>query len=175
MNTKLQNVRISYARLFEPRAFAPGDPEKYSTQILIPKDDKENLEKLKNAIESAKEDLGKKVKPKISVWRDGDTDSSANDATAGHIFFNASASDKPPVVGKSRQPLTKDEIWSGCYCNVIVSIYGTLKGGAKVCAGLNGVQLVQHGDRLDGRQSVEQMFEELEPLPEDDTSFVTID
>ena len=32
-------VRLSYPQLFEPKAFEPGDPERYSCMILIPKTD----------------------------------------------------------------------------------------------------------------------------------------
>ena len=159
----LKNVRILYAQLFEPRAFAPGDDPKYSTQILIPKKDTEQLKKLSNLIvQVTEEDLGKKARPAQKPYRDGDTDVSASDTTAGHIFFNASAKTAPQVVGRKLQPLTSHQIWSGCYVNVSVSIYGTSKGGPKICAGLNNVQLVKEGDRLDGRKSAEDEFEALD-------------
>ena len=48
----LQNVRLSFVALLEPKAFE-GQAEKYSCMILIPKDDKKNLAKIERAIDAA--------------------------------------------------------------------------------------------------------------------------
>ena len=46
--------RISFANIWEARSINGGD-EKYSVSLLIPKDDKATLAKIKKAIEAAKE------------------------------------------------------------------------------------------------------------------------
>ena len=46
--------RISFANIWEPKSIN-GSDEKYSVSLLIPKDDKATLAKIKKAIEAAKE------------------------------------------------------------------------------------------------------------------------
>src|SRR5690625_6061011 len=46
-------VRFSYLHVFEPHAVEEGQEKKYSVSILIPKDDKETLARIKKAIENA--------------------------------------------------------------------------------------------------------------------------
>lgn len=39
-------VRLSYANVWEPKVQSEGQKPKYSVSIIIPKDDKDTLEKL---------------------------------------------------------------------------------------------------------------------------------
>ena len=58
MSTKitLKNVILSYPNLFNAKQIMNQGEPKFSTAILISKDDKENIKKLKAAIEEAKKD-----------------------------------------------------------------------------------------------------------------------
>ena len=48
-------VRLSYVHLLQPYANVPGQEEKYSCTILLPKSDTETMNRIQAAIEAAKE------------------------------------------------------------------------------------------------------------------------
>ena len=48
-------VRFCYVNVFEPTAMSEGDTPKYNVCILIPKSDTKTLDKVKAAIEAAKQ------------------------------------------------------------------------------------------------------------------------
>ena len=55
MSTKVitGKVRFSYVNIFKSRAFQSGQDAKYSVCLLIPKDDKATVKKIRAAIEEA--------------------------------------------------------------------------------------------------------------------------
>lgn len=95
--------RISFANIWEPKSIN-GSDEKYSVSLLIPKDDKTTLVKIKKAIEAAKEAAKeKKWNGKIPAnlklpMHDGDIDRPDDENYAGHFFFNATSKDAPQIV-----------------------------------------------------------------------------
>lgn len=168
-------VRLSYAHIWEPVAIEEGAEKKYSVSIIIPKDDKVTLNKIKRAIEAAKEQ-GKtsKFQGKIPAnlktpLRDGDVDRPEDEAYANSYFINCSAKTKPGIVDKNRSPiLSQDEVYSGCYGHVSITFYPFNTSGSKgIAAGLNHIMKVKDGDSLGGRSTAESDFAELE-LDDDD-------
>lgn len=150
-----------------------GEP-KYSTAILIPKEDKETLRKYKAIIDTLKKQAeakyGGKLPTKFHVpLRDGDEEKPDDEAYSGHYFFNASSKNKPGIVkpiGKDGNGKTKfqeitdtTEVYSGCYAKVSVNFYlFDTKGNKGIAAGLNNIVKVQDGDFLGGRSSVSDDF-----------------
>lgn len=174
-NTKVitGKVRLSYAHIFTPQSIDGGD-EKYSTAILIPKEDKETLRKIKAATDAAKE-LGKskwggKVPANCKTpLRDGDEERPDDEVYAGHYFLNATSKTKPGIAkpigqgadGKMKfQEITDStEVYSGCYVKVSLNFYPfDAKGNRGVAAGLNNIVKIQDGDFLGGRASVQEEF-----------------
>ena len=47
--------RLSYVHVFKPHASVPGAEEKYSTTVLVPKNDVETKQKIDAAIKAATE------------------------------------------------------------------------------------------------------------------------
>ncbi|EHQ63932.1 phage-associated protein [Paenibacillus dendritiformis C454] len=166
-------VRLSYANVWEPQSVDGGDP-KYSVSILIPKDDKETLRKIKAATDLLKEQAKAKYNGKLPAkfhtpLRDGDEERPDDEAYAGHYFFNASSKNKPGIakpIGKGSDGKTKfqeitdtTEVYSGCYAKVSVNFYlFDTKGNKGIAAGLNNIVKVQDGDFLGGRSSVNDDF-----------------
>jgi len=174
-------VRLSYVRLFEPQVTENGDErlERYSCSILIPKEDKETLRKIKAAIDAAIQDgikskWGGKLPPNLKKpLRDGDTDRPDDPAYAGHYFINASSLTKPGIAkpigrgpdGKMRfQEITDStEVYSGCYARVSLNFYAYNKNGNKgIGAGINNVVKVQDGEYLGGRARLEDEFADVD-------------
>lgn len=102
--------RISFANIWEARSINGGD-EKYSVSLLIPKDDKATLAKIKKAIEAAKEAAKSKkwsgkLPPNLKMpMHDGDVDRPDDENYAGHYFFNATSKDAPQIVDRHVQPI----------------------------------------------------------------------
>lgn len=174
-------VRLSYVRLFEPQVTENGDErlERYSCSILIPKEDKETLRKIKAAIDAAIQDginskWGGKLPPNLKKpLRDGDTERPDDPAYAGHYFLNASSLNRPGIAkpigkgpdGKMRfQEITDStEVYSGCYARVSLNFYAYNKNGNKgVGAGINNVVKVQDGEYLGGRARLEDEFADVD-------------
>lgn len=182
-------VRLSYVHVFQPQSIDGGE-EKYSTSILIPKEDKETLRKIKTAIEAAKE-LGKsqwggKIPANLKLpLRDGDEERPDDEAYAGHYFINASSKTKPGIakpIGKTPDGKTKfeeitdsTEVYSGCYARVSINFYPFNKNGNRgIAVGLNNIVKVQDGEPLGGRARLEDEFAEIEfdDVLEDDDDFL---
>lgn len=161
--------RISFAIIWEARSIN-GSEEKYSVSLLIPKDDKATLAKIKKAIEAAKEAAkekkwGGKIPANLKLpMHDGDIDRPDDENYAGHFFFNATSKDAPQIVDRHVQPILDPmECGSGDYCNVSVNFYGFAASGNKgIAAGLQNIQLVRHGERLAGRPTAASDFESIE-------------
>lgn len=161
-------VRFSYANVFEPRAASEGDTPKYSVSLIIDKDDEETLEKIEAAIELAikqgeKKLAGKSGKVKRSALklplRDGD-DERDEEAYEGMMFVSANSSRKPGVVDADLQPIIDpDEFYSGCYGRASINFYAFDSNGNKgIACGLNNLQKLEDGERLDGGTSAEEDF-----------------
>ena len=173
--------RISFANIWEARSINGGD-EKFSVSLLIPKDDKATLAKIKKAIEAAKEAAkekkwGGKLPPNLKLpMHDGDIDRPDDENYAGHFFFNATSKDAPQIVDRHVQPILDPmECGSGDYCNVSVNFYGFAASGNKgIAAGLQNIQLVRHGERLAGRPTAASDFVEVEgdDFDDDDMDFL---
>ena len=91
-------VRFSYVNIFKSRAFQSGQDAKYSVCLLIPKDDKATVKKIRAAIEEAIQEGiaskwgGKKPGNLKLPLRDGD-DERADEAPEyeGMFFLNANS------------------------------------------------------------------------------------
>lgn len=161
-------VRFSYVHVFEPSAAAEGAEEKYSVSIIIDKGDKKTLAAIKAAIEEAKQ-LGKNKltdsKGRIPAnlkqpLRDGDVDRPEDEAYANSMFLTASSFRKPGVVGKNPSvPLTEDDFYSGCYGRASINFYAFNTANSRgIACGLNNLQKLEDGDRLDGGTSAAEDF-----------------
>jgi hypothetical protein len=168
----IKNGVASYMTVFEGREDDNG-VMKFSTSILLDKEDSqvEKINEICDKLLAAK--FGNKAKfGKVyhHPLRDGDEERPDDAAYAGKMFFNASAKRQPGVVDQNLRPVIDDEVaYSGCTFNFSVNFYSfeakdkhgkVLNKG--VAAGLNNMQLVKQGDRLDGRAKPEEEFEVIE-------------
>jgi len=167
-------VRLSYAHLFKPTAIAEGQDPKYSVCVLIPKSDKATLQKIKAAVDAAKQQGASKWGGKIPAnlktpLRDGDEERPDQDEYKGMYFLNASSKQAPGIVDKQCNPiLDSTEVYSGCYGRVSMNFYPFAQAGNKgIACGLNHVQKIADGDYLGGRSRAEDDFEAMEEEGDD--------
>ena len=157
--------RFSFLHCWEPVGINGSEP-KYSVSAIIPKSDKETINKIKAAIEQVKTES-------VSVWggkvpanlktplRDGDTDRPDDEAYADSYFFNANSKLKPQVVDNKVEPiLDQSEVYSGCYGNISVNFYAYSANGNKgIAAGLGNIQKLEDGESLGGRTTAAEDFD----------------
>ena len=168
-------VRFAYVHVFEPFAMSADQEPKYSVCLIIPKSDKETLQKIENAIEAVK-------KTQVSVWggkmpanlksplRDGDVDRPGQEEFANSYFINASTKQKPGVVDAKLNPiLDSTEVYSGCYGRASINFFAYNRAGNKgIGCGLNHIQKLEDGDYLGSRTRPEDDFEPYEPEDEEE-------
>lgn len=165
MNVTTGEVRLSYVHLFKPYAAMPGQEEKYSCTILVPKADMDTMARLNNAIEAAKQKgitdkWGGVCPPMVPTpVYDGDGVRPSDGMPfgpecKGHWVFTASAKvDYPPeVVDASGNPIiNQSEVYSGMYAYVNVTFYPYAFGGKKgIGCGLGPVMKRRDGEALGG-------------------------
>lgn len=160
--------RMSYLHCWEPEAINGGEP-KYSVSAIIPKSDKETLNKIKAAVEQAKKESlskwGGKVPANLKLpLRDGDIDRPDDEAYANSYFFNANGRQAPQVVDAKVQPvIDQSEVYSGCYGRISVTFYGYNSNGNRgIAAGLGNVQKLRDGEPLGSRTNAADDFEAME-------------
>lgn len=170
MSTKVitGKVRFSYVNIFKSRAYKDGQDAKYSVCLLIPKEDKATIKKIKAAIDEAVQEGiaskwgGKKPANLKLPLRDGD-DERADEAPEyeGMYFLNANSSQKPGIVDKDlNEILDPDEVYSGCWGRASINFYAFNTNGNKgVGVGLNNIQKLKDDTRLGAaRASAESDF-----------------
>lgn len=154
----INDVRLVYVHLEEPRAAAEGAEPKYSCTLIIPKNHKQ-LPEIKEAIQAAAlQKFGSKPPKGLrNPLRDGDAVDDSGERIKGPEFSDAyflSASNKKPVeviAGKAKMPATSEHMRGGNYASVKVGFYGYDAAGNKgIGCGLNGVWITRRGEPLGG-------------------------
>lgn len=143
--------------IFKSRAFQAGQDAKYSVCLLIPKEDKATIKKIKAAIDAAVQDGisskwgGKKPANLKQPLRDGDAER-ADEAPEyeGMYFLNCNSTQKPGIVDKDlNEILDPDEVYSGCWGRASINFFPFNTNGNKgVGVGLNNIQKLKDDDRL---------------------------
>jgi len=157
-------VRFSYANVFEPKSINGSEP-KYSVSLIIPKEDKVTIDKIKAAIEVAKQEglskLGGKIPANLKTpLRDGDIDRPDDPAYANSYFVNANSTIRPGIVDANLQPIIDStEFYSGCYGRASIVFYAYNANGNKgIACGLQNLQKLEDGEPLGGRSRAEDDF-----------------
>lgn len=169
-------VRLSYAHVWEPASINGGD-EKYSVSLIIPKSDTKTVKAIQDAVEQAKQDgkakFGGKIPANLKLpLRDGDIERPDDEAYADSYFINANSKEHPQIVDKNVQPiLDKNEVYSGCYARVSITLYAFNSNGNRgIACGLGNIQKVADGEPLGGRSRAEDDFTAFD---DDDDDFLS--
>lgn len=161
---------LSYPNLFTARADQKGT-FKFSCALVFPEGT--SLTGLKAAaIGVLVEKFGKakaadmvKTKAVKLPFRD---DAEAKGYPAGSIFINVRANQQPGIVSripdpKSGRPMPitdPDEVYAGCRVRAsITAFWYDTEGNKGVSFGLNNIQKIGDGERLDGRRPAEDEFD----------------
>lgn len=76
----------------------------------------------------------------------------------GTIFCSLTSTQKPGIVDKDGAPMNPADLYSGAYFRATVHAYSFKNKSKGVALGLNNLQFVAHGERLDNRASAAEDF-----------------
>lgn len=170
-------VRFCYVNVFEPTAMNEGDTPKYNICVLIPKSDTATIDKIKKAIEAAKEagkaklaDKNGRIPANLKLpLRDGDEERPDDPAFEDHYFINANSMRQPSIVDRSLNPIMgRDEFYSGCYGRASINFYAFNVSSKGIAAGLNNLQKLEDGEMLAGSSTAEEDFGGENAVQDDD-------
>lgn len=155
---QLENVRLSFPDIWEPKAINQGDTPKYGAALLL--DKKEHAETIKaikvlmwamavaefGGSEKAK-DLVKKNKLHFALHEGSEKDYAGYDES--NQYLSTSSTRRPTVIARDMTPLTKDDgrPYAGCYVNAVVRFWVQKNEfGKRVNCELLGLQFVKDGE-----------------------------
>ena len=177
----VRNVRLSFPRLFEARAFQEGQTERYEASFLLDPSDKahkKQIEQIEAAAEAMIQEKWPKKRPSKIEFCFGyaDEEGLEYDGYEGMFFIrtNKKAPDgRPLVVDRANNPLTADDgvVYAGCYVNGTLSLWlQDNQYGKRINANLRGVQFVADGEAFSGvaRVDPDDEFEAMEEADESD-------
>lgn len=177
MKIKLSNVTLAFAQLDKAVAFNGGDP-KFSTTILIDKDDTAQIDAVNDAVMQAlKGRFGDKAEKILGAienssqrYNIADGDTKDYDGFAGHIAVKCNSIAKPTLVDIAKQPLPENQPpRSGDICNVVIDVFSYDKPQSGVSARIAGVQVVKRNQLAGGAPASVDDFDDLsEGLDADD-------
>lgn len=150
-------VRFNYVNIFRPKAIKEGEEKRYSMTILIPKDSRETILKINEAMEEAKKQYKDKFNDQEIDFNCSDFktpikdgDDTENIHYKNHYYINVTSKYKPQILDKELC-LIKDEseVYSGCYGRASIIFYPYSFGKNKgVGCGLNNVQKLEDGAEI---------------------------
>lgn len=158
---------LSYPQLLEPKPDSKGK-QKYSCALLFPKGS--DLRPLKLAVIAAAEaKYGKeraaemfRTKKLRSPFR---TDWEAKNYPEVEAFFNTRTTYKPALFDNKAQAVSPEQaqelFYPGAFVKASLTAYWySVDGNTGITFGLNAVQFVGHGERIDNRVNPEDDFAE---------------
>lgn len=155
-------VRFSYANLFKPVDRNNTGRAKYSLTVLMPKDNKQLMATLNQAIEQAKQEglqdkFNGSLPPNLKTTiHDGDgvrqDGKPYGEECHGHLVMTCTTGEEYPpqvIAGKDRHPAMPDEVKSGDYGYVSVNFAPYDNSGSKgIGSYLNNVYKTKSGKPL---------------------------
>jgi Protein of unknown function (DUF2815) len=171
MNITLNNVRLSFPALWEPRKGpdATSKPAYQAAFILDKKDNAAEITAVKAAIAAIVKDSFKGKQPPKIALRDGAEKPDVDGYGETVMFINSRSDKRPHVIGRKMEQLAESDgkPYAGCYVNASIRLWAQdNQYGKRINAQLRAVQFVKDGDEF-GDSAVD-VNKEFKPLDEED-------
>lgn len=148
---KLVNARLSFPRLFKPKAFQEGQDPRFEASFLLDPSDKKHAAVIKSikvtAKELAKEEFGEI--PKSLKLCFGDGAEKDYDGYEDMFYITSSNKTRPTVVDGQLAPLVEEDgkPYAGCFVNGTITLWVmNNQYGKRINANLRAVQFVKDGE-----------------------------
>jgi hypothetical protein len=163
MELKLEDVRLSFPDLWEPKDFNGDGKYRFNATFLV-EPNSANDRKVKAAIDKVGADAFGAKWPKLKSTMEGnsqkicylDGDTKDYDGYEGHMYLASHRKDTdgaPKVVHRNPSIELKagdGVVYGGCYVNAFVEIYAQTGQNPGIRAGFRAVQFSRDGDSFGG-------------------------
>ena len=149
---KLGKVRLSFPRLFTPKAFQEGQTPRFEATFLLDKSDAAHakvIDQIETTARELLEDHFNGEIPKAVKYCYGDGDDKDYDGYEGMFYISTSNQTRPTVVDRDRSPLVEEDgkPYAGSYVNGSITLWVMdNQFGKRVNANLRAVQFVKDGE-----------------------------
>jgi hypothetical protein len=160
--------RMSFPSLFEASSYEGGAPKYSVCAVFDPSKFTEADKKRWDAMAKLADEVSVgKFKKKIAAlpanfkkpFRDGEEKADLSGFGEGKIFCNFGSKIKPGIVDRDNTPIVDEgEIYPGCYARATVTCFAYDNIGKGVSFGLQNVQKIKDGERLDNRTDATEDF-----------------
>jgi hypothetical protein len=185
---KLAKARLSFARLFVPKAFREGQKARYEGTFLIDPSSKAGQAQIDLILAEAKGVIEAKFQGKIPKtlkfgfgYADGDdfmigktkfhSDVKEYDGYEGMFYVATANTTRPTVVDRDRSPLAEEDgkPYSGCYVNGTITLWAQdNEFGQRVNGNLRGCQFYKDGEAFGVKPvDADEEFDDIEDADED--------
>lgn len=166
--------RVSFPNIFKARAHSDGDEPKFGTAAIwtpenFTKNDKIKWRALIQGLKAACKEAHNMDWTDLSSDRrgihDGKKKADMEGYGAGTRYASLTSKMKPGVIDLDKNEISveegnADKIYPGCICRATVNIYTYSKKGKGVSLGLQNLQFIKDGPRLDSRTDAAEDFED---------------
>lgn len=161
----IPNATLSFPHLFEARSVQGGTP-RFSGNLLIKPAVNPDHNQVMQAINAGRaqilaESFAGKVPGRDLPMKNGEVEYPGNEAYAGVFIIRAASTSRPQVVDGNVQPVIDASMfYPGCVVNASITIYAyKLATGNGITFGLEAIQFVGDGPRLDNRPDASSIFQ----------------
>lgn len=166
MKIRIDNVRLAFPALFEPKAVNAGDKPAFCAAFIVPRNHPQMAEINAAIAATADEKWGVKGPVMLKTIKAGDKialhdgDGKAQyQGFEGNWFISARNPVRPTCLDADKTPLAESDgrLYAGCYCNAILELWGQDNNyGKRINATLLGVQFYRDGDAFSGGGSASE-------------------
>lgn len=165
-------VRFSYLNVFRPSTL----DDKYSVVLLIPKEDKKTVDKIRKAIETAKKEgikekwKGKEPRDLWNPLRDGDEEKADEHPEYAGMYFVRAKSDRKPILLDEYKDeiLDETEMYSGCWGRANISFFPFDNNMRGIGVGLNALQKKRDDEAFGGTVTMDSAVKDFSDEEDDD-------
>ena len=166
--------RLSFPNVFTPKSILGGEPKYSLTAVWRPEDfgelDQQKWREMLVAINAECRFRFKKDLKQLAALNKGGAnyrlvprDGAAKELNGfgpGTYFASLNSKQPPDIIDAQRKPIYEADgaIYPGCYCRASVGIYTFNNAGKGVAMGLNNLQKITDGDRLDSATDAKDDF-----------------
>lgn len=142
--------KFSVSAIWDPRRFTPAEQKLWQSMLDLA--DEVSLERFKKKMA----DLPGNFKKAL---RDGAEKADLAGYGEGLMFANLSSKMKPGLIDRDRTIITNPEdFYPGCYARATITAYSYDNKGKGVAFGLQNLQKIADGERLDSRTDAAEDF-----------------
>lgn len=142
--------KFSVSAIWDPSRFTPAEKKLWDAMIGLA--DSVSMERFKKKMN----DLPGNFKKAI---RDGAEKADLAGYGEGLLFANLSSKMKPGLIDRDRTPiLSAEDFYPGCYARATITAYSYDNKGKGVAFGLQNLQKIAEGERLDSRTDAAEDF-----------------